>query len=209
MTLQLCPLSLPCGRCPGAAPLPRRQRERGISLVIVLILLGAMSLASLASLRASAGSMQLLRARAMQQLALEQAQFALQHCQAQLLLPSPARDPRLADSALPLSTAQAMVWTVAANWQTGGPSVSVPPPPLAPSSPPASCLVERQLLEGLGADSSVYVITARGLSPDHSPDALTGATRTGVALWLQATVLVEGTKLRARSHTRIINPPLR
>lgn len=76
------------------------QSEQGVSLVIVLILLGAMALGSVAALRNTAGSLQLGRAWLMQTLAWEQAHAGLRHCEGQLLLPSALRDPRLADPAL-------------------------------------------------------------------------------------------------------------
>ena len=163
-------------------PKPQRARalgqgaQRGISLVIVIVLIGAMALASAASLRASAGSLQLLRVRSMQALALEQAHWALHYCEAQLRLASAARNPALADAALPLTTPAAMAWPVAANWQSGA----------------------------IGAP-----LVARGLSPDHSADAATGATRAGAAVWLQSKVLITDGQVRARSHKLIVNPPLR
>ncbi len=202
----------PLRRTARRAPAGRTAAQMGLSLVIVLVLIGAMALASAASLRASAGSLQLLRVRSMQQLALEQAQFALQYCEAQLRLASAARNPALADAALPLTSPAAMAWPVAANWQAGAISVSAPLVPATPSPPglkPASCLVERQLLAGGGNGVPIYIVTARGLSPDHSADASTGATRSGAAIWLQSTVLIADGQVRARSHRRIVNPPLR
>lgn len=188
--------------------------QRGISLVIVIVLIGAMALASAASLRASAGSLQLLRVRSMQALALEQAHWALYYCEAQLRLASDARNPALADAALPLTTPAAMAWSVAANWHSG--AIGAPlvwPVPSASSAPglkAASCLAERQLLGGgPAAAAPIYVVTARGLSPDHSADAATGATRAGAAVWLQSTVLITDGQVRARSHKLIVNPPLR
>lgn len=189
------------------------RAQRGISLVIVLVLIGAMALASAASLRASAGSLQLLRVRSMQQLALEQAQLALHYCEAQLRLASSARNPALADAALPLTLPTAMAWPVAAHWQSG--AIGVPLVLAAPSASsatglkPASCLVERQLLEGGPVGVPIYIVTARGLSPDHSADASTGMTRSGAAVWLQSAVLITDGQVRARSHKRIVNPPLR
>ncbi len=188
--------------------------QRGISLVIVIVLIGAMALASAASLRSSAGSLQLLRVRSMQALALEQAHWALHYCEAQLRLASAARNPALADTALPLTTPAAMAWLVAANWQSGSIGAPLVSPQASPSSASglkaASCLAERQLLGGGASDAaSIYVVTARGLSPDHSADAATGATRVGAAVWLQSTVLITDGQVRARSHKLIVNPPLR
>lgn len=190
----------------------RQSAQRGISLVIVIVLIGAMALASAASLRSSAGSLQLLRVRSMQALALEQAHWALHYCEAQLRLASAARNPALADAALPLTTPAATAWSVAANWQPGAlasPLVSPLASTISASGlKAASCLAERQLLGG-DPPAPIYVVTARGLSPDHSADAATGATRAGAAAWLQSTVLMADGQVRARSHKRIVNPPLR
>lgn len=192
----------------ASAGSPRAQQ--GISLVIVLVLIGAMALASAASLRASAGSLQLLRVRSMQQLALEQAQFALQSCEAQLRLASSARHPALADAAVPLTLPTAMAWPVAAHWQSGPIGLPLGSPALSLSGlKSASCLVERQLLEGGSVGVPIYIVTARGLSPDHSVDASTGLTRGGASVWLQSVVLIADGQVRARSHRRIVNPPLR
>lgn len=185
------------------------HREQGISLVIVLILLGSMALGSVAALRSSGGSLQVGRAWLMQALAQEQAQAGLRYCEAQLQLPNASRDPRLADQALTWSNQAQMAWNEAAVWQSGTQVVTaVLPASMAATKPPV-CLVEKQVLMNQPDDLPIYVVTARGFSPDHRADASSGATTAGVALWLQSTVLIEDGQVRARGFKRIINPPLR
>lgn len=185
------------------------QSEQGVSLVIVLILLGAMALGSVAALRNTAGSLQLGRAWLMQTLAWEQAHAGLRHCEGQLLLPSALRDPRLADPALLWSSPEQPIWNTSAVWQSGARTVAAVLPASMATSRSPICLVEKQILKNQPDGLPIHVITARGFSPDHRADASTGATTAGVALWLQSTVLIEEAQVRARSFKRILNPPLR
>jgi hypothetical protein len=55
----------------------------------------------------------------------------------------------------------------------------------------------------------VYLVNARGFSPDHRSDTTSGATTAGTAVWLQSTLLIENTQVRARLWRRILHPPLR
>lgn len=180
---------------------------RGFSLVVVLVLLGAIALASAAALRRSAGSIHLARAQLMRSMAHEQAQAGLLFCEAQLLLPSASRLPALAQSVIAVGTPSQPVWTSAALWRAG--TAGVAAPQSDSGGKPPVCLVEMLALSEQLPGTSVYIINARGFSPDHRADATTGATRAGVAVWLQSTLLMENAQVRARLWRRIVNPPLR
>ncbi len=183
--------------------------ERGFSLLVVLVLLGAIALGSAAALRRSAGSTQLARAQLMRSIAHEQAQAGLLYCEAQLLLPSAARVPVLAQSALALSSGAQPAWTSAALWQAGTALATVPVAAAASAGKPPVCQVETQTLPEQGPGVTVYLVNARGFSPDHRSDTTSGATTAGTAVWLQSTLLIENAQVRARLWRRILNPPLR
>jgi hypothetical protein len=55
----------------------------------------------------------------------------------------------------------------------------------------------------------VYIVTARGFSPDYRADALSGLSVTGTSVWLQRVLLIDDARVSARTDRRILNPPLR
>ena len=183
------------------------SREKGFSLVVVLVLLGAVALGSAAALRRSGGSTQLARAQLMREMAHEQAQAGLLYCEAQLLLPSVARVPALA--AMASGTPTQPVWTSAALWRAGTALLTVSQAASSAGSKPPVCLVETQTLPDSVPGVTVYIVNARGFSPDHRADANSGLTVAGSAVWLQSILLFENDQLRARNWRRILNPPLR
>ena len=168
-----------------------------MSLLVVLVLLGAIALGSAAALRRSAGSTQLARAQLMRSIAHEQAQAGLIYCEAQLLLPSAARVPVLAQSALVVSSGAQPVWTSAALWRAGTALATVPVATAASAGKPPVCLVESQNLPEQASGSMVYLVNARGFSPDHRSDTTSGATTAGTPVWLQSTLLIENAQVRA------------
>ncbi len=196
--------------------LPRNLRSagcsrvhRGFSLVVVLVLLTALAWGTAASLRSSAGSTRMAWVALMQAYAQEQAQLALAHCQSQLLLPSSARDPKLADSALQLSTPEKPAWASAELWRTQTLLVVAPLNSMQPDGLPAVCFTEQQALAEQPRGLHLHLVTARGLSPDYRVDPSSGNAVAGQAFWLQRALLIEDGHLRARTDRRLLNPPLR
>ncbi|MFM8624296.1 MAG: hypothetical protein ACKOCZ_07275 [Betaproteobacteria bacterium] len=187
--------------------LARRDANRGFSLVMVLVLLSALALGSAASMRGSANSLRVARATLMQTYANEQAQWALSYCQSQLLLPSAARDPKLSTPAL--TPADRPAWTSAALWRSEASVLTV----LAAQMEGASRARSRHAAAGHRADwagpAAPRSTQARGFSPDHRADPLSGLTVSGASVWLQRVVLIDGDQVRARTDKRILNPPLR
>lgn len=193
-------------RLPGS---PRRDKARGFTLVVVLVLLSALAWGTAASLRGSAGSTLIGRVQLMQAYAQEQAELALAHCRGQLLLPPTARDPRLSESALPLTSANKPAWASASLWRTDASLIAAPAMQLQPGSRWPVCFVERQVLVDQARGLPIYVVTARGFSPDHRTDPASGSTQAGTVFWLQSVLLIEDGQLRARTDRRLLNPPLR
>jgi len=187
--------------------LARRDANRGFSLVMVLVLLSALALGSAASMRGSANSLRVARATLMQTYANEQAQWALSYCQSQLLLPSAARDPKLSTPAL--TPADRPAWTSAALWRSEASVLTVLAAQMEGASRAPLCFVEQQALPNQPDGLPLHVLTARGFSPDHRADPLSGLTVSGASVWLQRVVLIDGDQVRARTDKRILNPPLR
>jgi hypothetical protein len=159
-------------------------------------------------------------------LAEQYAEAALRYCQSQLLLADAQRVGSLQEAALMPINASAPGWANPQTWSGSGgafASLTSVTQAFVESSDSAfvpqrlpQCVVERQALpllqNGVSVGSAdVYVITARGFSPDYR-ESPPGA-RSGAVVWLQCRLSVQraapgdtGT-LADRVWMRIINPP--
>ena len=162
---------------PGAA-------AHGFSLIIAMLMLAVIGLASAAIMRNATSGDQVATNNRLQTQANQYAQLALRFCEAQLGQAPAARSATLLDAATPAA------WTAQRNWTTSGSrsahtlsAVDIGSS-VQPRVPP-QCLMEATALP------HVYTITARGFSPDFRADDRTGATRSGAAVWLQATVYAD------------------
>lgn len=180
----------------------------GLSLVLVLVLLAAISLGAAASLSLLAGTHKVGSSFRMQALAAQAAEAALRYCESQLLLSETARVAGLRDASLPQTSAQLPAWKEAARWQS---SLLIAPPPawwdaaMTRGVPAPACLAEMQTV----SSGQVHVVTARGFAPDWRGDALSGRTESGAVSWLQSVLLIEGGIVRERVQRRLLQPPVR
>jgi type IV pilus assembly protein PilX len=208
-----------------------RATQIGVSLVIVLIMLGVIALMSAATLRNASSNERVSNNFRMQVLAQQYAEAALRYCETQLMLADASRLETLKEANLVVvAGSTSPVWRQRASWTgTGGPTGGAASRTTVPESVVVSsdsafkpdqlpdCVVEKQAVDG----GIVYVITARGFSPDYTADAR-GFTVTGSVLWLQTLVAVKrsvvadppvepnlssGT-LADRTWRRILNPPI-
>ena len=170
------------------------NRQRGMSLVIVLIMLVVIGLTSAAAIRSATSGERVTNNMRMQNLAQQYAEAALRYCETQISLADASRVVTLRESNIVTTAFGADgAWSQADTWiGAGGAAASKTSVPSAqlksadssslPSNLP-QCVVEKQTL----ADSkTAYVITARGFSPDYTADAGTGATKSGSVVWLQS-----------------------
>lgn len=179
--------------------------QKGISLIIVLIMLVIIALTSAAAIKNATSGEKVTNNIRLQNLAQQYAEAALRYCEGELKKPTNVGPPSgrmgsgLDEANLPLIALNAAsAWELPASW-TGGPggaSATLTPLPTAQinstdsSFQPAKvpeCVAEKQtLVDG----NFTYVITARGFSPDYVADA-NGKTTNGSVVWLQSTVLLE------------------
>ena len=202
-------------------------RRQGASLIIVLVLLVVISLTSAASLRNASSNERVSHNFRMHWLAEQYAEAALRYCQSQLLLADTQRVSSLQESVLlAISAAAVPAWANPQTWSgSGGAFASLTSVAQAfvesldstfvPQVLP-QCVVERQALPLLQNGASVgsadvYVITARGFSPDYRE--IRSGIRSGAVVWLQSRLSIQraapgdaGT-LADRVWMRIINPP--
>jgi Tfp pilus assembly protein PilX len=203
--------------------------QRGVSLLIVLIMLVVIGLTSAASLRSASSNERISNNFRMHALAEQYAEAALRYCEMQLTLADDARVDSLKNASLRAFTGAAYpAWANLLTWTgAGGASASLTrvPEALVASADSAykpaqlpQCVVEKQSLvltqNGVPAGAAdVYVITARGFSTDYSVNPQ-GASLTGSVVWLQSLVSVrrataaEAGTLADRVWRRIINPPV-
>lgn len=198
-----------------------RWCQRGVSLIIVLVMLAVIGLLSAAALRSATSNEMVARNFRYQLLAQQQAETALRFCESQLLLPDADRLASLQEASLPLAephgSSALPVWALPASWnglgEAGASLTTVPADLLGPASmlPQVSpqCLVEKRAWPGADA----YRLTARGYSANYSRDSQ-GYTSAGMVSWLQAELLirpdgpVQATRLVTdRLWSRIVTPP--
>lgn len=202
-----------------------------MSLLIVLIMLAVIALMSAATLRNASSNERVSNNFRMQVLAQQYAEAALRYCERQLTLADASRVESLREANLPDSAGSAApAWRQRSTWssaagasETGASRTTVPEAVVVSASSAfkpgqlPQCVVEKQALSG----GVVYVITARGFSPDYTSDAR-GFSVTGSVRWLQTLVAVQrsvvadppeepnlsaGT-LTDRTWRRILNPPI-
>ena len=205
-----------------------RAAQGGVSLIIVLVMLGVIALMSAATLRNASSNERISNNFRMQVLAQQYAEAALRYCETQLTLADASRVETLREANLSGSAAPAWrqrgSWTGAGGTGSTAASRTTVPEAVVVSASSAfkpgqlpECVVEKQALAG----GVVYVITARGFSPDYTADAR-GFSVTGSVRWLQTLVAIQrsvvadppaepnlsaGT-LTDRTWRRILNPPI-
>ena len=167
-------------RPPARATRPRAG-GRGFSLIVAMLLLAVIGLVSAAIMRNAVSGDQAANGNRLQTQASQYALLALRFCEAQLAQPASTRVVPLRSAATPAAWTSQRSWTSsdtdAAHTLAAGEIGSAVQPRVAPQ-----CLMEAT------AVPDVYTVTARGFSADFKADSSTGATRTGSAVWLQATI---------------------
>lgn len=168
--------------------------QRGISLLLTLILLVLVALTAASSMRGAITGQRTVNNARQESLAHQYAEIGLRYCEGQLTLESIARVPTLQAAQLPAPVAveelrglQSVTWVVNPPVVTTVPATEVASADstLAPTTFP-QCYVDRAILP---AGSTTYVVTARGFSPGYAakPD---GSTVSGAVVWLQSFVLL-------------------
>ena len=203
--------------------------QRGVSLLIVLIMLVVIGLTSAASLRSASSNERISNNFRMHALAEQYAEAALRYCETQLTLADGSRVDSLKEASLQAFNGAAYpAWANPLTWTgAGGAYLSLTSVPEAvvksadsafkPTRLP-QCAVERLSIpltlnaQPAGA-ADIYVITTRGFSTDYSASPQ-GVSLTGSVVWLQSMVSVrraaagEAGTLADRVWRRIINPPV-
>ena len=181
--------------------------QRGISLIIVLILMVVIGLTSAAAMRSATSGQRLTNNVRSENVAQQYAESALRFCETELQRADPApaatqaRPNSLLRAVIPVRNMNVAltqgVWEDPVAWTgAAGVGVAITRTTLnqaqyataglssyLPAKPP-ECLAEVQSLGG-GTPFNVTVVTARGFSSDYRADAA-GNTIQGSVVWLQS-----------------------
>lgn len=163
--------------------------QRGVTLIIALIMVIIIGLTSAAAMRGATSSEKVVNNIRMQNLAQQYAEAALRYCESQLLLADGSRPSTLQNANITVTTSLAPAWNTSTTWSVTPTLVTTVPSgqitssnsAFAPSQLP-QCLAERQAL----GSGTVTLITARGFSPDYQRDSSTQFTVQGAVVWLQS-----------------------
>ena len=195
-------------RFPGGSSLPamgangRHPKERGVVLVIALIMLVIISLLAVNSMRNATSTESVLGSVRTSQLASQAAEIALSHCEYSVndVVNSAGLYTTTFTSANILPTSTIPNWQSTTIWDTTS-TVAIYILPIASVNlsgmtmttylRPPECMVERlpvMLSAGVISTSNSFVVTARGFGPEI-PAANAGRSRpTGSVVWLQSTI---------------------
>ena len=174
-------------RTPPLAP----RRQRGVSLIVAMVMLVAIGFLSAAIMRSALTGDTVANNLRVQNFAMQQAQLGLRYCE--FMLSANLATRTAAGVTLPTAPPAdeaSFLWKKFASWHGGAKvandvgdawiagtdsSITVATKP--------QCLIERTITPPV----STYVITARGFSPDYAEDTA-GHTTAGSVVWLQSVV---------------------
>ena len=170
-----------------------RRGSRGVSLIIVLIMMIIIGITAATAMRSATSEQRATNNMRVETSALQYAEAALRYCENQMRKNSADRVSTLQSANLYTSTGPGPTtsgWEDSLTWTgtTGRSSASRTTVPVGVIQDSADtvlptvrpqCVVENMTGYGM-------VITARGFSPDYVADGSTGYTTSGAVVWLQS-----------------------
>lgn len=161
--------------------------ERGVALIVAMIVLVIIGLTSVSVMRGALSSDQLVNNSRVQTLASQAAQIALRYCENQANADTLPGSFHLGASAAP----DALNWLEFDNWSVDTIVNEVPDlymetadSTFAPSKAP-QCIAQCTVLPD---GTKVLQTNSRGFSPDYSDEDADGYADSGSVVWLQSTV---------------------
>lgn len=174
---------------------PSAQRERGVVLVISLIILLVISMLSVSSLR-SVSSSEISSGNVRKtELASQAAEFALRWCEAEITEPKDGKAP------VNILYAKTQLWGALKNWDGSGTedNINVLDARLLNDADLKystykrlpECMIERTEEDIPLADAEIFIITARGFGPEVSVADKQRSRPDGSEAWLQSVITVK------------------
>ena len=169
-----------------APPRVSSRRQKGVALMVALVMLVIIGLASVSIMRGALSSDLVANNTRVQALASQAAQIALRYCEDQTTASPP-------DITI-LAAAPADEWSTFGNWADAAKAFTVPDGYMQSANSTFSYDTMPQCMAQLTAVGNpplpAYKVTARGFSPDYSADA-DGNTKSGSVVWLQSTLALQ------------------
>jgi type IV pilus assembly protein PilX len=165
--------------------LRRLVPQRGIVLIVALVMLAIISLLAATSIGNTGSSEAVLANTRLKQLATQSAEIGLRFCEEATVQTIQGTPPPLAPSIQAFATPSLWKGTPTAVWDATPTAAFVIP--LATVNPP-ECIVERLGPPGTSQYDKAFVITARGFGPDVAPASPTRAKPVGTEVFLQSTI---------------------
>lgn len=176
----------------------RRAAQRGVVLIIALVMLVVISLLTTLSIRSAISTESVSGNVRTTELASQAAEIALRYCEEAVVqinsgtVTLPAVPNILANATPPR-------WSSTANWDAAGSDAFIlPETPVNQASATykrfPECMVERMPVvtsAGVLSTTSTYVITARGFGPEVTAVDVTRSRPQGSEVWMQSTIELE------------------
>ncbi|RST56826.1 PilX N-terminal domain-containing pilus assembly protein [Variovorax sp. MHTC-1] len=176
-------------------------RERGIVLILALVLLVLISLVATVAIRRATSGEQVSKALRTHTVAFQAAETALRFCEDQVLRNSKVVSgvDELQPAPYPMDGSAPMLWSNRTNWEPGVRKAIAIDTTMVnskdsaarklPSTALPRCMVERMRLDSdEGAEVDAFLITAIGFSADYHQTTSTSPPDAGGEVWLQSTV---------------------
>lgn len=160
-----------------------RRGQRGVTLIVALVMLVVIGLTSAAVMRSALGTDTIANNTRVQLLAMQAAQIGLRYCEKEL---PPKPSPSI--TIYPAAAVGAEAWRSFANWQgSAAIAATVPQAEMASSNTPSAMIpvtLPQCLAEKHPTLTDTYIVTARGFSADYKQ--VGGYTTAGSVVWLQS-----------------------
>lgn len=168
--------------------------QRGVVLVMALVLLVIVSLVAVMAVRSAISGEQVAKSFRSNTVAMQAAETALRYCEDQVLRSTGA----VVINPLPLSGADAVLWKTRSNWNDA--TKAKPVPAAAVNSADAAaralsatrlprCMVEQYPILSIRGSlpRQSYLVTAIGYSADYTANSA-GIRQSGAEVWLQSLI---------------------
>lgn len=192
--------SIQRARRPGAKPGGRRTAQRGVVLIIALVMLVVISLLTTLSIRSAVSTESVSGNVRTTELASQAAEIALRYCEDAVY--------QIASGSVTLPSTPVMLdyvapprWKSPGNWDTDPSDAFVVPGSYVNAAAgtatykrPPECMVERMpVTRDVGgvttvSTTSTYVVTARGFGPEVAAANAARSRPQGAEVWMQSTI---------------------
>lgn len=174
-----------------------RRAQRGVVLVIALIMLTVISLLAAMSMRNSISTESVSGSVRTGELATQAAEVALRYCEESVIQQVSGSVTFVANPAI-LPYSATPTWSVTSNWDVStSPAFVLPPTALNQTGLTTTyqrfpeCIVENIPManaSGVLSTTTTYVITARGFGPEVAAVDAARSRPQGTEVWLQSTI---------------------